>query len=87
LLGSIGDDGHYAPCFFLGAMRPFVSVELSMDSPRHENFRGESCDERTELGFVCQKLSRRGRVYTCHKHQHVGNKFSNRREEMLSQTS
>jgi hypothetical protein len=39
------------PCFFLGATRPHESEESSEDSPRHKNFRGESCGERIELGF------------------------------------
>lgn len=39
--------------FFLGAMRPSISVESSVESLRHKNFKGESCGERIVLGFFC----------------------------------
>jgi hypothetical protein len=39
--------------FFLGTMRPHKGAKSSMDSPRYENFRGESCGERAKLGFAC----------------------------------
>lgn len=37
----------------LGAMRPPVSAESSMESLRHNNFKEESCGEIIILRFFC----------------------------------
>lgn len=58
--------GAVPPCsFFLGVMGPHEDVESSVNSPRYENFRGESGGERADLEFACQKLSDNRRVHTC----------------------
>jgi hypothetical protein len=93
-----GDDGHSAPCLlFLDAMRPHEKHENKRGSPRHENFRGESCGGRTDLGFTCQKPLDSRSVYmcplhTCHKRQREGkgifrSKGINAKSNKPSQTS
>lgn len=42
-----------APLLLLGAMRPPVSVESSVESLRHNNFKEESCGEIIILRFFC----------------------------------